>query len=65
MVLPPIPLIPSDFPFGGSPQKLLMFKMLTRAASNDPTGAHDARPKSAMNTSYVLMRRVFATWAGN
>ena len=65
LVLPTISMIPSVFAFGGSPKKLLMFiVMLTRAASNDPAGAHDARPKSAMNTSYVLMRCVFATWAG-
>ena len=48
----------------GSPQKLLMLIMLSRAASNDPTGAHDARPKFEMSTSYVLMRFVFAKWAG-
>ena len=54
-------MIPSVFAFGGNPKKLLTFIMLTRAASNNPTGAHDARPKSAMNTAYVLM---FATWAG-
>ena len=41
-----------------------MFVMLTPAASNDPTGAHDAHPKFAMNRSYVLMRCVFAKWAG-
>ena len=41
-----------------------MFIMLNRAASNDPTGAHDVRPTFAMNTSYVLMRCVFAKWAG-
>ena len=41
-----------------------MFIMLDRAASNDPTGAHDVRPTFAMNTSYVLMRCVFAIWAG-
>ena len=50
--------------FGGSPKKLQMFVMLTPAASNDPTGAHDAHPKFAMNRSYVLMRCVFAKWAG-
>ena len=48
----------------GSAKKLLMFIMLTCAASNDPTGAHDVRPTFAMNTSYVLTRSVFAKWAG-
>ena len=52
------------FGFWGSPKKLQMFIMLTPAASNDPTGAHDARPKFAMNRSYVPMRCVFAKWAG-
>ena len=61
LVLPTISMIPIVFAFGGNPKKLLMFIMLTRAASNNPTGAHDSRPKSAMNTAYVLM---FATWAG-
>ena len=61
LVLPTLSMIPIVFAFGGNPKKLLMFIVLTRAASNNPTGAHDARPKSAMNTAYVLM---FATWAG-
>ena len=64
MVLPTISMIPSVFAFGGSPKKLLVFIMLTSAASHDPTGAHDVRPTFAMNTSYVLMRCVFAKWAG-
>ena len=64
MVLPTISMLPSAFAFGGSPKKLLMFIMLTSAASNDPTGAHDVRPTFAMNTSYVLTRCVFAKWAG-
>ena len=64
LVLPTFPTIPSVLAFGGSPKKLQMFVMLTPAASNDPTGAHDAHPKFAMNRSYVLMRCVFAKWAG-
>ena len=58
MVLPTISMIPTVFAFGGRPKKLLMFIMLTHAASNDPTGAHDVRPTFAMNTSYVLTRCV-------
>ena len=38
-----------------------MFIMLTRAASNNFIGAHDIRPKSAMNISYEL---IFTIWAG-
>ena len=58
LVLPTLSIISRVFAFGRNPKKLLMFIMLTRATSNNPTGAHDARPKSAMNTAYVLM---FAT----
>ena len=61
LVLPTLSMIPRVFAFGGNPKKLLMFIMRARAASNNPTGAHDARPKSAMSTASVLM---FATWAG-
>ena len=56
MVLPTISMLPHVFAFGGSPKKLPMFIMLTRAASNDPNGAHDVRPTFARNTSYVLTR---------
>ena len=46
------------FCFWGEPKETANVLMLTRAASNDPTGAHDAHPK------YVLMRCAFAKWAG-
>ena len=53
-------MIPSIFAFRRESKEIANIHNAC-AASNNLTGAHDARPKSAMNTSYILM---LATWAG-